>query len=184
MQWTGGLTRSTPKATPGLSQLSSPNRHCPSWRREECRRKQGVKSQRRRSEERVVSCVLSSYSCTKEKEKKAEREPRTKLGFRLSGLLNKKTKGETERETGLEINDRKWVEGLHPFGSWSHHWWHCCTHDAVRTENFQHKSPDEPLIIPRVWRNRIITKPSFCYSSRRKRNSVNRWLTRAPVLPM
>lgn len=79
---------------------------CPSWRREECRRKQGVKSQRR-SEERVVSCVLSSYSCTKEKEKKAEREPRTKLGFRLSGLLNKKTRGETERETGLEINDRK-----------------------------------------------------------------------------
>ena len=51
--------------------------------------------------------MLSSYSCTKEKEKKAEREPRTKLGFRISGLLNKKTKGETERETGLEINDRK-----------------------------------------------------------------------------
>ena len=48
-----------------------------------------------------------SYSCTKEKEDKSEREPCTKLGFRLSGLLNKKTKGEAERKRGLEINDRK-----------------------------------------------------------------------------
>ena len=51
--------------------------------------------------------MLFSYSCTKEKEKQSEREPCTKLGFRLSGWLNKKTKGETERKTGLDINDRK-----------------------------------------------------------------------------
>lgn len=48
-----------------------------------------------------------SYSCAKEKEGESEREPCTKLGLRLPGLLNKKTKGETERKRGLEINDRK-----------------------------------------------------------------------------
>lgn len=68
-------------------------------RAESCRGKQeaGVRSEG--AKDRVVSSVLSfSYSGTKDKGSKSDREPCTKQGFRSSRVFNKKKKKEKLRE--------------------------------------------------------------------------------------